>query len=158
MSVIWHGEGQPIASNGDPFGRQLNRRLDVRMISADEVQVSLGEIYLARPNVSFEKIAESFNLTVDQLKEQSGATSTKLRAYQPIRVVNSSSSPDFSLVAPTKLKNLSSFVYKVLPGEDIEDISTKFNVPEELIMELNGVTPDGISAGMEIKIYPVTSK
>ncbi|MCP4459452.1 MAG: OmpA family protein [Cytophagales bacterium] len=158
VSVIWHGEGKPIASNNSPFGRQLNRRLDIRMISDKEMEVDLGEIYLTRPDATMSEIASSFQMTVDKLKEQNGLSDTNLRSYQPIRVKNTSVSPDFNLVAPTGTNNLSNFVYKIQPGEGVTDIATKFNVPEELILELNGLRPSGFTSGKEIKIYPSTSE
>ncbi len=46
------------------------------------------------------------------------------------------------------------FRYTVQQGDDVIKLAKKFNVPEELILELNGLTNLKLTPGTKIKIYP----
>lgn len=156
ISVIWHGQEKPIASNTNPFGRQLNRRLDIRLYTT-QLNIDFGHFFLVQPGATIFSIAKNFNLSVDDLKKINGLSSNELSAYQPIRVKSLKNvSPDPSLVVPADISSVSSdFTYTVQQGDDIHKISRKFNVPEELILEINELsTPYGITPGKRLVIYP----
>ena len=155
VSLIWHGQEKPLATNNNPYGRQINRRVDVRIITTGVDKIETGDMYLARPGVSLDKIAASFGIDLNNMFEYNGTSNTNLRAYQPVRVKGSTKEPDLDLVAPTNITVVSEFVYTVKAGESIPDIAKKFNVPEEVIIEMNKITPSTLKPGMKLKVYPM---
>lgn len=151
ISVIWHGAGKPIANNDDPFGRQLNRRLDIRLIGRRKK--SFGSFYLVRPGATLGKIADSFGITSQSIRNLNGIT-VDVAAYQPIRIKAGSSVVNFDLLVPADVQADADFVYTVMSDDDLEKVSRKFNVPEELLMEQNNLTSPVLKPGTKLIIYP----
>jgi len=151
ISVIWHGQGKPIADNDNPYGRQLNRRIDVRLVGKTEK--NFGNFYLVRPGATINNLSESFGISSQSIASLNG-TSGDLKAYQPIRVKAGKSEPDFNLVVPADIKAGSDFIYTVKPGDNLQKVAQKFNVPEELLMEQNNLTGTSLEPGTQLIIYP----
>ena len=151
ISVIWHGAGKPIANNDDPFGRQLNRRLDVRLIGRREKD--FGSFYLVRPGATLGKIADSFGVTSRSIRNLNGITAD-VTAYQPIRVKSGKSVIDYDLLVPADVQANADFIYTVMSDDDLGKVSRKFNVPEELLMEQNNLTSPELKPGTKLIIYP----
>lgn len=156
ISVIWHGFEKPIAANDNPIGRQLNRRMDIWITSTNpNDKLNLGHFFLVRPEASLAAIAQSLDLTIDELKKMNGLTSNTIAAYEPIRVVSSRKlNPDLALVVPADFNIVTDFRYTVQQGDDVIKVARKFNVPEELILEMNGLSTMKLTPGTKIKIYP----
>ncbi|MFK7952656.1 MAG: OmpA family protein [Ekhidna sp.] len=156
ISVIWHGFEKPIAANDNPIGRQLNRRMDIWVTSSTKNdKLNLGHYFLVRPKASLAAIAKSFNISIDKLKRMNGLQSNTISAYEPIRVVSDQKlNPDLSLVIPADFNIKTDFRYTVQEGDDVINVAKKFNVPEELILELNGLNSMKLTPGTKIKIYP----
>jgi LysM repeat protein len=112
-------------------------------------------MYLARPGATLDKIAESFGVTLSDMFEYNGTSNTNLKSFQPVRVKNTTKEPDLDLVAPTNITVVSEFMYTVKTGDTIPGIAKKFNVPEELIMEMNKLSPGSLTPGIKIRIYPL---
>ena len=55
---------------------------------------------------------------------------------------------------PADIKSGSDFINTVEPGDDLSIVAQKFNVPEELIMEQNGLTSTQLEPGTRLIIYP----
>ncbi|MEM6642385.1 MAG: OmpA family protein [Bacteroidota bacterium] len=151
ISVIWHGAGKPIANNDDPFGRQLNRRLDVRLIGKSEK--NFGNFYLVRPGATLSKVAQSFGIPANSIKRLNGINGD-LAAYQPIRVKAGNSAIDYDLLVPADVQADADFIYTVLQGDTLEKVAEKFNVSKEVLIEQNGLPSPDILPGMELVIYP----
>lgn len=153
ISVIWHGSERPIADNSNPYGRQLNRRIDVRLMG--KRKESFGNFFLIRPGATVSKVASSMGVPADQVRNLNGLTTGDFVAYQPIRLKGSEAEdPDFNLVVPADIKSGSDFVYTVKAGDNLQIVAKKFNVPEELIMEQNGLDSTELEPGMRLIIYP----
>ncbi|MEO9482702.1 MAG: OmpA family protein [Ekhidna sp.] len=153
ISVIWHGSEKPIADNGNPYGRQLNRRLDVRLIG--KRRESFGNFYLIRPGVTVTKLSGSMGVPAERIRSLNGLGSSDFSAYQPIRLKKDGEiEPDYNLVVPADIKSGSDFVYTVQAGDNLQIVSKKFNVPEELIMEQNGLSSTALEPGSRLIIYP----
>ncbi len=153
ISVIWHGSEKPIADNGNPYGRQLNRRIDVRLIG--KRRESFGNFYIVRPGATVAKVSGSMGVSVESIRRLNGLGSGELAAYKPMRLVKDGKiEADFNLVVPADIKSGSDFVYTVQPGDNLQIVSQKFNVPEELIMEQNGLSSTRLEPGTRLIIYP----
>ncbi len=154
LSVVWHGFEKPIASNDNPYGRQLNRRMDIRMLGTSEINFNTGNYFLVRPNATLAAISRSLGVSVNEIMTTNGLTSQEVRAYQPIRIKSTKAlNVDPNLLVPSNSSLASNVIYVVKRGETIADIAKRFNVPEELIMEMNELTSTQLTEGMELQIY-----
>lgn len=153
ISVIWHGSEKPIADNNNPYGRQLNRRIDVRLIG--KRRTSFGNFYLIRPGATVSKLSSSMGVSSELIIRLNGLGGGNLSTYQPIRLKKDGEIvPDYNLVVPADIKSGSDFIYTVQSGDDLQAVSEKFNVPEELIMEQNGLSSSKLEPGTRLIIYP----
>ncbi len=153
ISVIWHGSEKPIADNNNPYGRQLNRRIDVRLIG--KKKESFGNFYLIRPGATVDKISANMDVSAQTIRNLNSLQAAELQAYKPIRLkATHQIRPDYNLVVPADIKSGSDFIYTVQPGDNLEIVSKKFNVPEELIMEQNGLISPRLEPGTRLIIYP----
>ena len=154
LSVVWHGFEKPIASNDNPYGRQLNRRMDIRMLGSSKISFVSGQYFLVRPSATLDAIAKSLGVSVSSIMQTNGLTSQSVRAYQPIRIKSSRAlNVDSKLLVPSNSSLASTTIYVVKRGDTLAGISRKFNVPEELIMEMNELPSTSLSEGMELQIY-----
>lgn len=151
ISVIWHGQGKPIADNDNPFGRQINRRIDVRLVG--KRKKSFGNFYIVRPGATVSSLAQSFEVDAQEIQSLNGLTGD-VEAYQPIRLKVGNAEPDFNLVVPADIVSGSDFIYTVKPGDDLQKVSQKFNVPEELLIEQNNLSSTQLTPGTKLIIYP----
>lgn len=92
------GEGTPIATNENPIGRQLNRRVEFFIIGGG-IQ-SDAMTYIIEPKRTLFSIAKEFNMSVDELKELNDIKGEKIKAFRPIRVRRTG---DDQIIAPTTL-------------------------------------------------------
>lgn len=154
LSVVWHGFEKPIASNDNPYGRQLNRRMDIRMLGTSEINFNTGTYFLVRPKATLAAISRSLGISVQEIMRMNGLNSQEIRAYQPIRIIsNKKLNVDSNLLVPSNSALASNVIYVVKQGDTIADVARRFNVPEELIMEVNQLTSTQLTEGMELQIY-----
>ncbi|MEM9896975.1 MAG: OmpA family protein, partial [Bacteroidota bacterium] len=152
ISVIWHGSEKPLADNSNPFGRQLNRRVDVRLIANTEVD--FGSFYLVRPGTSLNMLARSMRISPQVIVDANKLSGSELVAYQPVRIKsNEAGEPDYNLVIPADIGSTRQFLYTVKSGESVSTIAEKFQVPEELIMEQNDLFSLRVDPGTVLIIY-----
>ncbi|MEM8939166.1 MAG: OmpA family protein [Bacteroidota bacterium] len=151
ISVIWHGQGKPIANNNNPFGRQLNRRIDIRLIGRSEK--NFGSFYLVCPGATLSRLSESFGLESDMIKSLNGIVAEP-SPYQPIRIKGGRSEVDYNLVFLADINATSDFLYTVVSGDTLEGIAQKFNVPEKLLIDQNNLSSNRLTPGTQIIIYP----
>lgn len=92
------GEGTPIATNENPVGRQLNRRVEFFIVGGGTQSDAMT--YVIEPKRTLYSIAKEFDMTVDELKELNGIKGEKIKAFRPIRVRRTG---DDQIIAPTTL-------------------------------------------------------
>lgn len=92
------GEGTPIATNENPVGRQLNRRVEFFIVGGGTQSDAMT--YVIEPKRTLYSIAKEFNMTVEELKELNGIEGEKIKAFRPIRVRRTG---DADIIAPTTL-------------------------------------------------------
>lgn len=153
LSVVWHGFDQPIASNDNPYGRQLNRRMDIRMIGKSKISFDKSSYFLVRPGATLSSISRSLGVSVNSIMTTNGLNSEEIRPYQPLRIKsNKALTVDQNLLVPANSSTATNFIYVVKQGDTLESISRKFNVPEELLMEINDLQGTKLSPGQEIQV------
>lgn len=151
LSVVWHGFEKPIASNDNPYGRQLNRRMDIRMIGRSKINFVTGQYFLVKPQATLASIARNLGVSVSELMQTNGLPSQDVRAYQPLRIkTDKKLSPDPKLLVSSSSSEVNTSVYTVKSGDTLESISRKFRVPEELIMEINNLQSIQLKVGQEL--------
>ncbi len=91
------GEGNPIATNDNEAGRQLNRRIEFSIVSGGKYEPKTM-VYIVEPAKSLDEVAVQFNMSVKELKELNNLEHENLKAYAPLRVKRSSHDDD--LIAP----------------------------------------------------------
>ncbi len=150
ISVIWHGQGNPIADNDNPFGRQLNRRIDVRLVGRSKK--NFGNFYLVKPAANINSLAQSFGLDVQSIRTINGL-SGDVEAYQPIRLKAGNLKPDYNLVVPADILPEADFIYLVKPDDTINKVAQRFNVSEEILMKKNNLDSKQLKPGMRLVIF-----
>ena len=154
LTVYYNGEGDPVASNLTAYGRAFNRRVELEIYSTKSLQADLAKVYVTRPGASIEAIASAFNLPVDRIRAMNGLQSGTVKPYTPIRVEGKNSiKPSLSLLVELNDHAVNYKQYKVKKGESIITIAEKFNLPEELLLELNNLRGYQLNPGEVIDIY-----
>ncbi|MEQ9374842.1 MAG: LysM peptidoglycan-binding domain-containing protein [Imperialibacter sp.] len=154
LTVYYNGEGDPVASNLTAYGRAFNRRVELEVYSTKPLQTELAKIYVARPGATIDAIARAFNLPADRIQAMNGLQSRVVKPYTPIRIEGKNSiKPSLSLLVELNDHAVNYKQYKVKKGESIISIAEKFNLPEELLLELNNLNGYQLNPGDVIDIY-----
>lgn len=156
MSLLSYGKNDPVASNKDEYGRQFNRRVEVILKSQSPIRYFPPTVYLIRPKATLYSIAKNFNLTIEEIMKLNGLSEPTLSAYKPLRVLNPMNyRPDLDMLVElnTSVSTSNSFKYTVQSGETITTIAEKFNLPEELLFEMNDLSSLSVEEGKVLNIY-----
>lgn len=85
--IYAQGEGVPIASNANPVGRQLNRRVEFYISGQPKVGFETKNMaYVVQEGDDAEAIARKFNMSVDELKELNDLETLQLQLHSQVRV------------------------------------------------------------------------
>ncbi len=79
------GENKSIATNESELGRQLNRRVELYVLGAPNIQ-SGSMVVAIEPKKSLYSLAQEYGMTLEELKEMNGLTGEDLQAYSLVRV------------------------------------------------------------------------
>jgi outer membrane protein OmpA-like peptidoglycan-associated protein/LysM repeat protein len=155
MEWLAMGQSRPIAANDNPFGRQFNRRIEIQLKSEEPIDYQPVKVYLVRPKGTMYSISKNFNVPIGNLQKINGLQNASLEAYKPLRIPNPNGvKPNLDmLVELNQSVALSDNIYVVKEGENVTTIAERYNLPEELIMEMNGLTGLELSAGQKIQLY-----
>lgn len=112
------GEGNPLATNNHPVGRQLNRRVEFYIVGGGDYSAT-AKIYVLTPNTSIDEIASRFNMTVSELESLNGGPINTNQTYVPIRVRRSGDEG----VVSKELLNMKASDYEIKGGGKPNDVS-----------------------------------
>lgn len=146
------GSDKPVASNDNVYGKQFNRRVDVTIKANSSLNYNPAVVYLAQPTADFRKLAETYNISEDELMELNGLNFRSFSPYKPVRLPNIGISPDLDQVVPLNTKVMAFTTYQVRKGDTVTSIADKLRIPEELLYELNNLKSDRLEEGSEIII------
>jgi outer membrane protein OmpA-like peptidoglycan-associated protein len=147
------GKSDPIASNQSAFGRQFNRRVEFGL-TGKSVSMDLEYMtYITKPGATYAALAAALDWPESRLRQINGVNQNdELTAYQPVRI-SASADPDESLLFERNATN-NQFFYTVKRGDTVFSLARLFGMPEELLMETNGLKgPSDLKAGQVLTIY-----
>jgi outer membrane protein OmpA-like peptidoglycan-associated protein/LysM repeat protein len=149
------GNKQPVASNSTAYGRQFNRRIEISLKSNTPIPYEPLQVYIVRPKGTLFSIAKNFETDVIALQALNGLDGGQLNAYAPIRIANPKGlSPNLDMLVELNESIADTRnVYEVKSGETVISIAEKFNIPEELIMEMNSLKSVILTPGQKLNIY-----
>ncbi|MEQ8647900.1 MAG: OmpA family protein [Cyclobacteriaceae bacterium] len=156
ITLTSYGKSDPIAPNNDEYGRQFNRRVEVIMKSHDPINYHPPTIYLIRPKATLYSISKNFNMSIEEVMRLNGLTEASLHAYKPLRIKNPMGyRPNLDMLVELNesVSAGNSFKYTVKAGENVTTIAEKFNLPEELVLEMNDLTSLNVRKGQVLNIY-----
>ncbi len=156
ITLSSYGKSDPIAPNNDEYGRQFNRRVEVIMKSHDPIDYHPPTIYLIRPKATLYSISKNFNMTIEEVMRLNGLKEASLHAYRPLRIENPMGyRPNLDMLVELNesVSVGNSFKYTVKAGENVTTIAEKFNLPEELVLEMNGLSSLNVNKGQVLNIY-----
>jgi len=107
-------------------------------IPKNETEIVETEIYTVKSGDTLYKIANKYNLTVDELKKLNNLTSNTLSIGQKLNV-----STNFKETETT---------YTVVKGDTLYGIANKFNVSVNNLKDINNLTSNTLSIGQVLKI------
>jgi len=146
------GNASPVASNDNPYGRQLNRRVEF-LIYGDVVYTQENITFIVRPKTTLYSIAKAFHMSVEELIRINGLKSNMIEAYTPIRVRKTDQEIDYTLVFEGSASFKGYQKYRVRQGETVISIAEKFKIPEELLMEINGLSNSDLKTGQTLNVF-----
>lgn len=155
MEWLAMGQSNPVASNDTPFGRQFNRRIEIQLKSDQPISYVPVKVYLIRPEGTMYSISKNFHVPIEVIQKLNGLPNADLEAYRPLRIPNPDGvKPNLDmLVELNESVALSDNIYVVKAGESVITIAEKYNIPEELIMEMNGLKSTELKTGQQIQLY-----
>ncbi len=155
LTVYFNGEGDPVANNLTAYGRAFNRRVELEVYSKTSLAADQAKIYVTRPAATIDAISRAFSLSADEIRRMNGMpASAKIEPYTPLRIEGKNNiKPSLNLLVELNDHAVNYKQYKVKKGESIITIAEKFNLPEELLIELNNLNGFQLPEGSLIDIY-----
>ena len=149
------GESQPRFSNGTPFGRQYNRRVEIMVIAPTAYRAEMRTV-LVKPGVSLTTLATNLGLSEDLILAWNGITDRNFRAYQPIRLpVTLNFEQYHRLVFDPKSKSDDYKLAKyhlVKLGDTFSALAIQYDTTVQRLEELNKIQARDLKAGTRIRV------
>jgi flagellum-specific peptidoglycan hydrolase FlgJ/uncharacterized protein YlxP (DUF503 family) len=113
-----------------------------------------GSTYVVEKGDTMYSVSKKYNLTIKELQDLNGLTSTSLSVGQTLNTNNNLTNTvaqASNSKSPTKTV-ISKKLHIVEKGETLYSISKKYNVTVSELQELNALSDTGISIGQELQI------
>ncbi len=153
ISTKSYGEELPAHDNGSATGRQLNRRVEVR-IEGIEYRSSL-QTYLVKPGVTLAMIADITGLGENQIMAWNGLKSKQLKPYQPVRLPAALDQQllDSVLILPDKNNSgEKERIHTVISGDNMFRLAQRYQTTVQTLEELNHISSSDLLPGQQIRI------
>lgn len=95
------GESNELASNESQIGRQLNRRVEFKIIGGGTYSPE-AMVHVVDRTTSLDQLAKKFGMSVEELKELNDLDSDEVEAFKPLRIRNTG---DDELIEPLTMAN-----------------------------------------------------
>lgn len=156
-TIKGYGERQPMASNRTAFGRQFNRRVEIKLQGPGERPYLPGmRTYLIKPGASLNSVARAAGVSEELLMQWNGLIQKTLRPYQPLRLPSNIS---FVSVAPLVFDPLGEesapgdVNYHIVKyGETLFRLAQKYGTTVQALEMLNGVEALDLKAGQRLRV------
>ncbi len=150
-----YGEERPTSNNRTARGRQLNRRVELK-IQGIPYQSPLGA-YLVKPNVTLAVIVETTGLLEEDILKWNGLQNKELEAYQPLRlpVDLDYRSIKHLLHYPQKYstKSKGGAYHTVQRGENLFRLALRYHTTVQELEYLNNIKATDLLAGQQLRIH-----
>ncbi|MFN6943651.1 MAG: LysM peptidoglycan-binding domain-containing protein [Cytophagaceae bacterium] len=161
------GMDKPIATNDNPIGRQLNRRVEFSIIGGPGYEAKTMA-YVIEPKSTIDKVAKKFNMTVEELKELNALQDDYLKSYTTLRVRRTE---DADLIAPISMNVISKTtlekirqksetlsnepsenVYVVEPKNTMFSIARLYGLTVEELQKMNYLETTYLIVGQHLRV------
>ena len=154
VTTVSYGEQRPISSNRTAFGRQLNRRVALRVKGIQ--YYSTLQTFIVRPGVTLQKIADATGLLESDILQWNGLQSKTLNAYQPLRLpmdidYNSVKNLLYYPEVSRPFTNMINY-HMVKSGENLFRLAMKYDTTVEALEDLNNINATELLAGQQIRV------
>jgi len=132
----------------------LNNRLIFNLVTNKKLDVTVYKTIVSRDELLVSDLAENLNVSEDNLESLNDFKNKLIEKYTPI-IVEATKAKNLSLDVAIDLSSIGlvRLEYKVNDGESVITIAEKFNIPEELIMEMNNLSSAVVDPGKILKMY-----
>ncbi len=132
----------------------LNNRLIFNLVTNKKLDVTVYKTIVSRDELLVSDLAENLNVSEENLESLNDFKNKLIDKYTPI-IVEATKAKNLSLDVAIDLSSvgLVQLEYKVNDGESVITIAEKFNIPEELIMEMNNLSSSLVDPGKVLKMY-----
>jgi outer membrane protein OmpA-like peptidoglycan-associated protein/LysM repeat protein len=172
-----YGERNFLATNENPAGRQLNRRVEFYILGGHKVSGNM--VYVPETATTAPVVGEQFGMTGDEVKQINALSSDAIEAFQPVRVKRTGASvvAKQSIVLTKKANNefpeianadrisvnatampLVNGEYELRGGQTIFTVASLFGTTVDAIKSQNNLTSENIEPGTKIVITPGAKK
>lgn len=155
VSTVSQGELRPAYDNSTSLGRQLNRRVEVKVegISFQSPLIT----YLVKPNVTLAMIAAATGISEDQIMVWNDLRNKQLKPNQPIRLPVS--------IGPEKLESILYYPQETQPtskeneyhtvaeGESLYKLARMYGTSVQKLEDLNGISATDLVIGQQIRVW-----
>lgn len=149
-----YGERQPTSDNSTPVGRQINRRVELKIQGVP--YKSPMRTYLVRPNVTMAMIVDKTRIPEEKIMEWNGLDDNILRAYQPLRLPMELDYQSIRnlLFYPNEYQAIEETgeYHTVEVGDSLFKLAERYGTSVQVLEDLNDMDAADLLSGQKIRI------
>jgi outer membrane protein OmpA-like peptidoglycan-associated protein/LysM repeat protein len=172
-----YGERNFLATNENPAGRQLNRRVEFYILGGHKVSGNM--VFVPETATTAPAVGQQFDMTGDEVKTINALTSDAIAALQPIRVKRTGASvvakqsialskqtnDEFPEIANADRISMNATAmpflngeYEIRGGQTLFTVAALFGTTVDAIKMQNNLTTENLEPGTKIVITPGAKK
>ncbi len=156
IRIFPNGEKQLLSDHDSWYSRLFNRRAEIVVYTKEPVKFSKPDVFIVRKDVGISDVSEFLKIPNEKLHEWNGLPSsvTVLKEGHVVRVFDPKHFlPNLNYLIPEEAAGMEFITYTIKNGDTIYELSKKFGVIEEMIVEENHLNYYDLNPGDEIIIY-----